>query len=81
MNLYEYELRGEIERAKLMHESRPGFVGTGITIGTALIGRLAENLPELQAIAFTLSILVGALSLCWWIRKWYRVIKDRRENE
>lgn len=47
-----------------------GFVGTGVTIGTAAVGSWTQVVTlGFQWTSYAVSIVVGVLTAIWWIRK------------
>jgi hypothetical protein len=55
-----------------MIQQHTGAVGTTVTAGTGVLSILTNNIPTLQAISLVVSILVGLLTLAWYIRRFYK---------
>lgn len=47
-------------------------MGTILSPLLALIGFMADHIKELQAISFAMSVLIGILTVPWWLRKWWK---------
>ena len=55
-----------------MNSVHTGTVGTTVTASTGLLGIFTNNIPALQAISLVVSIVVGLLTIAWYIRRFYK---------
>lgn len=50
-------------------QQHTGAVGAGVTAGTGVVGFIASAIPVLQALSLTVSVLVGLVTLVWYLLK------------
>jgi hypothetical protein len=55
-----------------MIQQHTGAIGTTVTASTGVLGLLTNNVPTLQAISLVVSIIVGLLTIAWYIRRFYK---------
>lgn len=55
-------------------DNKLGILGTVTSPLLAVLGFLSDHAKELQALSFLASIIIAALTIPWWIRKWWREI-------
>jgi hypothetical protein len=63
-------------------ETKPGIIGTAITVGSGLTGWLVEYEPVFRSLSFLVSVIAGVLTIAWALRKWYFELskKHKRKN-
>lgn len=62
------------------NDSKLGLIGTTVTFASGGIGWLCQHEAELRAVSFAISIVVGALTGAWWVRKWWRSLSDAADK-
>lgn len=65
---------------EMNNDSKLGLFGTATTLTSGGLGWLCQHEAELRAISFAISIVVGLLTAAWWVRKWWRSMKDAADN-
>ena len=66
------KLQKGTKEAKMNNDSKLGLFGTVTTFTSGGLGWLCQHEAELRAVSFAISIVVGLLTLAWWVRKWWK---------
>lgn len=53
-------------------QQHTGAVGASVTGGSAFIGFVTDAIPVLQALSLLVSIVAGALTALWYVRKFLK---------